>query len=183
MSFNRDELVRFLTELDQELSRHTDLVIIGGASLTLAYNFLNTTIDMDLLNKITADLFEAIEKAKSKTHLDVRVSTVGVYAQILNMEQRLVSPPDMLFKNINLYVPEKHDLALLKAARLEPRDMEDIRGLHNADSLNPETLFQRFKAEVLPLNSGDDNLLKGKFLEMIEMLFGEDMADAMESKI
>ncbi len=182
MSFNRDELIGFLSELDRQLKRQTELVVIGGASLTLAYNFTNTTIDMDLLNKITSELYEAIERAKIKTQLDVKVGTTRIYAEILRMQERLTPLGGVAFKNLTILVPEKHDLALMKCARSEARDIEDIKGLHRADPLDSQTLLQRFKIELLPLNSGDDELLKSKFLDMIETLFGENVADDFERR-
>lgn len=183
MSFNREDLLEFLSVLDREVDRPTELRVIGGASLTLAYNFSNTTIDLDLLNKITNDLNEAIHRTRDITNLDVRVSTTRVFAEILNMESRFISLREGMLKKLIVLVPEKHDLALMKSARSESRDIVDIKGLHQADPLNPHTLLQRFKLEVLPLNSGDDDLLKSKFLDMIETLFGESLADEFETEL
>lgn len=183
MNYTREDMITFLEAVDEELSKPTTLVVIGGASLSLAYNPANTTMDMDLLNRITDELNVAIEKAKQATQIDIRVSTTRVYAEIMHMESRFQTPEDIgTFNHLSIFVLEKHDLALMKAARLEMRDLEDIRNLHRKDSLDSQILFERFENELLPLNSGDDSLLKQKFLEMIEALFGEDKAAEFESK-
>src|SRR3989338_6505899 len=184
MSYTREDLLRFLNAVDKEMIHPTRLIIIGGASLTLAYNFSNTTIDMDLLSMITAELNEAIEKAKSQTRLNITVSTANVYADLLHLEDRLHTPEDLnVLKKLQILIPEKHDLALMKMARSEPRDLDDINELHKSDPLNPTVLLQRFRTELLPLNSGDDRLIKDRFLDMIEVLFGEALADEYEGKL
>lgn len=184
MIYTRDDILRFLHALDTEVSRKIELIIIGGASLSLAYNFNNMTVDVDLLTRITIELSEAIERARDKSHLQIMVSTTSVRAEIRNMGDRLFTPAHLLgFQNLIILIPEKHDLALMKAARNEPKDIEDIQGLHARDPLDPSVLMNRFKNELLPLNSGDDELLNNKFLEMIESLFGEGMANDFETKL
>lgn len=183
MNYNREHFIQFLEALDGELSKNLQLIIIGGASLSLAYNSSNVTIDIDVINKMNKDLEEAISRAKKKSHLNIPVSTTLVRAEILHMERRLYTPVE-LYKLINLkiLVPEKHDLALMKAARNEARDIQDIQGLHAKDPLDPEILLMRFKEEVLTLNSGDDSILKEKFLEMIESLFGSELSNQLEKR-
>lgn len=184
LSYTREDLIHFLSAMDREMTHYTELVVIGGASLTLAYNFSNTTIDMDLLNRITSELKQAIQKATESTRLEIKVSTANVYAPILNFESRLQVPSDLeSLKKLKIFVPEKHDLALMKGARSEARDLDDIRGLHRSSPLNPEVLHHRFRVEILPLNSGDDELAKDKYLGMIELLFGEELAVEHENKL
>jgi hypothetical protein len=184
MIYTRADIENFLKALDTELSRRTDLIVIGGASLSIAYNLNNMTIDIDLLNTISIELQDAIKRAKDRTHLNIPVSTTSVRAEILNMEQRLFNPSNLSdLKYLNVLVPEKYDLALMKAARNEPRNIDDIIHLHAADKLDARTLLERFRLEVLPLNSGDDDLLKQKFLEMIESLFGAGKANDYEKDL
>lgn len=184
MSYTREDLIKFLIACDLEMKSQMRILIIGGASLTLAYNFSNTTVDVDLLTQVSNELKEAIEIAKAKTNIDIKVSTTGVYADIMNMENRLVFPRDLAgLKRLQICVPEKHDLALMKCARSEARDIEDIRGLNRIEGLDPQILFSRFKNELLPLNSGDDKLLKDRFLDMIDTLFDSELASEFESKL
>ncbi len=184
MKYTRTHLVKFLHALDDELPRKMTIVIIGGASLSLAYVFTNTTVDVDLLKKMNSDLSEAIERAKIKTNLEIKVSTADVRAEILNLEKRLFTPTLLNgFKKLQILIPEKHDIALMKAARMEARDLEDIRELHFLEQLDSNVLFERFQKEVLPLVSGSDELAKARFLEMIDSLFGEDKANEFEKKI
>lgn len=184
MIYTRSNIVDFLRALDDEISHRIDLIIIGGASLSLAYNFTNTTNDIDLYNRMTIELGDAVERARSRTQIAIPVSTTHIRAEILNMEQRLFTPAGLHgFKRLLILIPEKHDLALMKAARNEPKDVQDIEGLHAKDPLDPEILFNRFKNEVLAYNAGSDRFAKDKFLEMIESLFGEQMATDYELKL
>lgn len=183
MRFNRDDIIYFLGQLDKELSTRIDLIIIGGASLALAYDFTNVTRDIDLINRISPELNEAIKTAKIKSGIEISINTTNVYAAIRGMEDRLTTIDDAGFEMVTVYVPEKYDLALMKCERSEARDILDIQNLHQSDSLDSEVLFIRFKSCHLPCYAGDNDLLIDKFLDVSDTLFGEEITDLFDSRL
>lgn len=183
MSYTRDELLKFFHAVDEELVSPSELILIGGASLTLAYNFTNTTVDIDTIEFITMEVTKAIEVARLKTKIDIKVSTTKVFAEISGMRGRFTIFEENNYKHLKIYIPEKHDLALLKCWRYQPRDVRDIINLHVSDPLDSNLLLDRFIRELLPFDPGDEQSTIDKYLAMIEELFGEEMAKQHEGKL
>ncbi|MEM7182285.1 MAG: hypothetical protein AAF518_15325 [Spirochaetota bacterium] len=44
-------------------------------------------------------------------------------------------------------------------------------------------IVQRFSEEILPLNPGNDQFLKDKYLSCIEHVFGDDVAEKHNTKL
>lgn len=59
------------------------------------------------------------------------------------------------FRNLRLFAPEAHDLALSKLARNHPVDREDVARLAKTVPLDPNVLRQRYWEELRPTLIGD----------------------------
>ena len=178
--FGRDELTRFLKSVDNHLSEPRRIILIGGAAASLAYGISRVTTDIDTIDDI-ADLVEVLRLARSSTGLDVPFQTVGIYDAPYHFADRL-APVQLGFKKLRIDVPEKHDLALMKAVRGQENDLEAIEQMARQVGLDRETLVDRFRNEMTH-TSGRPEQLRANFLSVIEVLYGEAEADRVNSEL
>ena len=178
--FRRDELTRFLESLDTHLTEARRLVLIGGAAASLAYGIKRVTTDIDTIDD-TADLEEALQLARSETGLDVPFQSVGTYDAPYHFEDRLESV-DLGLEKLQIVVPEKHDLALMKVVRGQDDDLEAIQQIADGVGLDRAMLVDRFKNEMTQA-IGRPEQLRANFLSTIEMLYGEPEADRVNSEL
>lgn len=179
-TFGRDELTRFMKSLDKHLSGPRRVILIGGAAASLAYGITRVTTDVDTINDI-GELEEALRLASSETGLDVPFQSVAIYDAPYHFEDRLVSV-DMALEKLQIVVPEKHDLVLMKVVRGQENDRDAIQQIADNVGLEETTLVDRFKSEMTHV-IGRPEQLRGNFLSVIEMLYGEREADRVNSEL
>lgn len=179
-TFGPHELTRFLKSLDKHLSGPRRVVLIGGAAASLAYGITRTTTDVDTIGDI-AELEEAIQLARLETGLDVPFHSVGTYDAPYLFEDRLVSI-DLGLDKLRIVVPEKHDLVLMKTVRGQENDRDAIQQIADKIGVDESTLVDRFKSEMTHV-IGRPEQLRGNFLSVIEMLYGEHEADRVGSEL
>jgi len=178
--FHRDELTRFLEAVDKYLSGPKRVVLIGGAAASLAYGIARVTTDIDTIDDI-ADIREALQLARLETGLDVPFQSVGVYDVPYHYEDRL-KPMELGLEKLQVVVPEKHDLALMKVVRGQDNDLEAIQQIAEQVGLDKVTLVDRFKKEMTHA-IGRHERLRANFLSVIETLYGEPEADRVNSEL
>ena len=144
--FNQSEFTRFLASLDGHLEKPRRLTLIGGAAASLAYGISRTTSDIDTIDSI-ADLEKAIGLARKETGLDVPFQEVGIWDAPYHFEDRLQTI-EMEFRKLQIIVPEKHDLALMKVVRGQENDKDAIEQIANRVGLDKSTMVNRFKSEM-----------------------------------
>jgi hypothetical protein len=81
--------------------------------------------------------------------------------------------PDL--DRLRVWVPEKHDLALMKAMRAYEHDLQAIAEIHAHSRLDLDTLIGRFQDEMAPI--GDPARIRGNILAVVERLFPEQVED------
>ena len=145
--FHPDDLMRFLLALDANLSRSTRLVVIGGAALALGYRVERATLDLDTFCDLKG-LEESLQRARADTGLDIPVEFAAIAQAPWNYEDRLVELNLEGARNLHVFVPEAHDLALMKIVRGDAADLGAIEALHQRSTLNPELLVTRFQEEM-----------------------------------
>ena len=178
--FHAGELTRFLESVDRHLSGPRRIVLIGGAAATLAYGVSRVTTDIDTIDDI-ADLAVALRSARSDTGLDIPFESVGVYDAPYHYEDRLVRV-DLGLEKLEIVVPEKHDLVLMKAVRAQDNDLETIEQIERNVGLDRETLVDRFSNEMTHA-IGPPQQLRARFLSVIELLYGQAEADRVDSNL
>mgnify|MGYP001817017772 CR=1 FL=1 len=157
--------------VDSCLKSPAKIVLIGGSAVILAHGVTTTTVDIDTLNGVTAALEHAFEEAYQLTGLRPPVSHSGVAFVPERYEERLVRQATGGL--LELWVLEKHDLAISKVVRGDERDRQHLRAIHEHDPFEFEILVARFKDEMLPIYVGDESRPIARFLWIIEELFGE----------
>jgi hypothetical protein len=83
-------------------------------------------------------------------------------------------------ERLRVFVPEKHDLVLMKAVRGYEHDLEAALQIHANSPLDLETLVGRFQDEMTPI--GDPVRIRGNFLHLIDSLF-PDAADEVARRL
>jgi len=177
--FQPSEIQEFLEAADSYLKSSFDLVIIGGAAAALAYKASKTTTDIDTANQMLEELQHAFEAATKKTGLAIPVSMAGVFDPPYCYEDRLQQHDQINLKFLKVYVPEQHDLALMKIVRGYENDIQTICEIHENMPFCFETLIERFLTEMTQV-IGNSNAIRMNFLLAISELFGEELADQAE---
>jgi hypothetical protein len=83
---------------------------------------------------------------------------------------------------LEVYVPEKHDLALSKIMRCHEGDLAGLEALHRLHALDEETLAARYMEEMSHA-IGDPRRIDLNLLAAIERLFGTLEAEAVERRL
>jgi hypothetical protein len=177
--FQPSEIQEFLEAVDSFLKSSFDLVIIGGAAAALAYKASKTTTDIDTANRMPEELQHAFEAATKKTGLAIPVSTAGVFDPPYCYEARLQQYDQINLRFLKVYVPEQHDLALMKIVRGYENDIQTICEIHENLPFCFETLIERFLTEMTQV-IGNSNTIRMNFLLAISELFGDELADQAE---
>jgi hypothetical protein len=171
-SYGRKEIIRFIESVDNKLSQKVQLIVIGGSATCLAYKSSRPTIAIDVFESVEIDK-KVIEAAINDTGLALSFHIATVADAPYNFEDRLETLPDLKLKNIELLVPEKHDLVLMKIIRGADKDYQDIEAINSNVGLDFETLLTRFRQEMSHV-VGDFQIIKTQFLVMIDREFGKE---------
>jgi hypothetical protein len=177
--FQPSEIQEFLGAVDSYLKSSFDFVIIGGAAAALAYKASKTTTDIDTASQIPEELQHAFEAATKKTGLAIPVSMAGVFDPPYCYEARLQQYDQVNLRFLKVYVPEQHDLALMKIVRGYENDIQTICEIHENMPFCFETLIERFLTEMTQA-IGNSKMIRMAFLLAISEWFGDELADQAE---
>ena len=93
--------------------------------------------------------------------------------------ERLASPR---LKRLQVLVPERHDLALMKLARGEERDLAVLEEMHARRQFDLDTLVTRFLDEMGQAMQ-DARILQQKFLLSIQRLFDKETVERTRERL
>jgi hypothetical protein len=167
----RAEIERFLRAIDLALDRPATVIVIGGGAAALKYRIDDPTTDIDTFNPIGADLRRAIDAARKATGLAMPFEQSGVADGPYNFEDRLLRAMPRLGR-LTVLVPERHDLALMKAVRGDQADFAKLQAIHERKPFDLSVLLRRYEEEMGHVVI-DPRRLKGNFLALVESLFPE----------
>lgn len=179
--FAAREIVAFLRAVDAHLERPFRLDLIGGAAAALAFRTASGTLDIDAANSV-AGIERACEAARRDSHLDIPLGTAGIHDGPYGHESRMRRVPVRGLKRLQVFVPEKHDWALMKIVRLIDKDIEDIKEVADTVGFSTSVFLKRFLEEMTRVIGRRSELVMN-FLAMMEELYGEAEADEMERTI
>ncbi len=167
----RAEIERFLRAIDRALKRKATVIIIGGGAAALKYRIDDPTTDIDTFNALGADLRRAIDAARKATGLAMPFEQSGVADGPYDFEDRLLRAIPRLAR-LTVLVPERHDLALMKAVRGDQADFAKIQAIHERKPFDLSVLLERYQQEMSHVVI-DPRRLRGNFLALVESLFPE----------
>lgn len=148
--------------------------MIGGAAVSVHYGVSRATTDIDTYTVVGGDLAAAVRRATDATGLRIPFQKSGPAEGPYEFEDRFERAMPELGKLV-VKVPERHDLALMKTLRGDDRDLVAIAELHTLHPLDLEVLVTRYNDEVRGVATGHPMTLRGKFLNLVERLFPDDV--------
>jgi len=174
--FLPEELIQFLQKTDEFLSTDCELIVIGGAAASLAYGAIRTTTDIDLATVPPEHFLTALKLASKETGLSIPVSYVGLHEPPYAYEDRLTVLRNPAFNKLHLYMPERHDLALMKMVRGYENDIQVIEEIHQNHPFKLEIFVERFMDEMTQV-SGNPTYIRLNFLLVVETLFSAERVE------
>lgn len=183
MPFNKKKIDQFLIALDAKLTKRYKLVLIGGAAATLYYGSKKGTRDLDSWNSIKEIKKEYLAVIKENAALKIPLSHTTIAIGPRDSENRYLKYEGLPLKLLTVVVPEVHDWVLLKVARGDEKDIDDILAMARGHAIDPDILFRRVVNEVLRDKHGTGypgnarNFVEN-YLNIIDQLFGEDVLGA-----
>ena len=174
-SYRPEDLASFFRLLDHELIRPTRITVIGGAAIGLLYNTSHATTDIDLTPGRDKAFWDAVTRARSRMEDPVPVEAVGIFQPPYSYEERCrpVAIPGL--SRLQVFVPELHDLALMKIARGYAHDLQGVADMHAANPLDLETLVARYYQSRTQL-IGPPETFKLNVHAAIDSVYGEAAA-------
>ncbi len=179
--FGRPDLERFLRAIDQSLAAPGSVVVIGGAAAILQYGASRPTVDIDTFSAAPPGLEDAIRAAWKMTGLQISVQYAAVADAPYDYEdrlERLVSPH---LERLEVRIPERHDLALMKICRGEERDLVVLDEMHARRPFELETFLARYPSEMTHVIQ-DARILELKVVLAMARLFGAEAAERVRKR-
>ncbi|MFO8016214.1 MAG: DUF6036 family nucleotidyltransferase [Candidatus Woesearchaeota archaeon] len=144
MIISRD-IIRYLEALDRKLKAGVTMTAVGGTAMVLM-GLKESTIDVDFCID-NEESHNIIKKTAIKSPFRVDLFHSG-YIFTLQLPEdyvRRARPYKTGLKNIKLKVLSPIDIIITKGARLNQRDIEDIRALVARKKIRKADLKARFK--------------------------------------
>lgn len=166
----------FFKELDDIVQEEAHLICVGGFVMTAVYGMPRTTSDVDVFSIAPAEARrQLVERAGQNSDLHknhhVYLQYVGGVTSLpYDFDERLSEIYVGVYRNLRLFVPDPHDLALSKFARNQPRDREDARYLLNNAPLDLAVLQKRYREEFRQYLFGVKENHDANFEMWMEML-------------
>jgi hypothetical protein len=179
--YTPEEIERFLKAVDQHVGMEFTLILIGGTAAALAYQATGFTKDIDTANDVSP-IQAACEAARESTGLEIPLEKAGVEDGPHEYEARLERYEIKGLKKLTLYVPEKHDLALMKIMRANENDLETISEMKKNVGLEFEILLERFCNEMKHVH-GDPGILRLNFFAAVEKAFSNAELSIAEKRV
>lgn len=183
-NFNRNNIDHYLYQIAKNYKKQNksgiplEIIIVGGASIMLNYNFRNTTTDIDALIQSYSSIKEIINKVGDENNLDV--------GWINQDFKNTTSYSDKLYQYSNYYktfcdcisvrlVKDEYLIAMkMMSNRTYKKDISDIIGIikENKEKGTPITQEKIYKA----INNlyGDINKIPKTTLERVNNIFQYD---------
>ncbi|HTQ76376.1 MAG TPA: DUF6036 family nucleotidyltransferase [Burkholderiales bacterium] len=178
--FDRQQLLTFLRAIDRNLRSEVEVVVVGGAALSIAYGVEKRTSDIDVieLKGSNEDLARALRLAWEDTGLAVAISPATVTVIPDQFEGRLRKARGLRLRRLKFVVPEKYDLALSKiaASTARPHDLDAVLDLHDKHRLSRNQLLARFDAEMARVSVADERQLALTMAVAVAELYGDQSA-------
>lgn len=186
--FTTTECEDFLRRIEAELDGRCEVVLVGGGAVALKYKGSHATTDLDLWTTRELDaasgrggFWEAVERARAAAAEPVPVQKATIAEPPYAFEDRLVPLTIEGLARLRVFVPEAHDLVLMKVARGEAHDLDAVEDIHRASPLDLDTLVSRYQ-ETTSQVMGSLELHRLNFLAAVARVFGEAAAEQVDKQ-
>lgn len=179
--FGGPEFITFLKALDKNLDSPFRLDLIGEAVAVLSFSVDSGTADLDTVTNIEP-IIKAIAAAQEDSGLQIPLQSVGIYDAPYEYEKRSRRLRIPGLKKLQIFIPEKHDWALIKITRFLEKDAQDIQEVADSIGFSKTIFLKRFLSEMTHTTGRREDLVFN-FLSMMAELFGEEEALKMQRVI
>src|SRR3954469_21785445 len=140
--FEASALYAFLLSIDKELRSPTEIVLVGGSAIA-TIDPTHATTDLDLLPPGSGEFDEAAQRlqVRGEPVLPFQVTTVVDAPE--GFEERL-QKLSLSLASLAVFVPEQHDLAIMKLARGYEHDLQALEDVHDLQPFDLDILIVRF---------------------------------------
>ncbi|MBU0457088.1 MAG: DUF6036 family nucleotidyltransferase [Nanoarchaeota archaeon] len=165
----KEDLLQWLEKIDKKLDREIKVVAVGGTAMTLS-NLKESTRDVDFCVE-SKNLAEFKKLIKSDLFIVDLFQEGYIFSlQLPEDYLELAQDYDMDFKHLKLKILKIEDIILTKTARLNARDMEDIKILAKTKKIDLDFLKKRF-ANIYDSYAGREKDFKYHFNLVLKMFF------------
>lgn len=179
--FVSEDIRLYLVAVDRHLSEPFEIEVIGGAAAALMLDFESDTEDIDTTTSV-ARIEETLEAARQETGLDIPVGVAGVWDAPYEYRKRRKRIRLPGIDRLRIYVPEKHDWALMKIVRAKDKDLQHIKEVNAKVGFKSGVFLNRFVSEMTHVIGSKKNLL-WNFLAVMAELYGDEEAERMRAYI
>ncbi|MDO8753696.1 MAG: DUF6036 family nucleotidyltransferase [Anaerolineales bacterium] len=128
---DKNDLSRFIREIDAELSAPCEIILVGGAAMILHFGAMRATRDVDalLLRGDIGKLRQAVKRVAFQNNLpeDWLNDAVKGFADILPPDfQNRLTFLDMSTRYLRVYALGEVDQVAMKIVALREQDLEDL---------------------------------------------------------
>lgn len=170
MIATKNDLIKWLREIDGKLGRPITLIAVGGTAMTLL-NLKESTKDIDFC--IKSEDSGRFKKLVKGAKFKVDIFTDGfIFSEQLPDDYVDISTKykEVDFNNITLKMLNPLDIIITKAARYNERDEEDIATLVKTKQIDKNKLMKRFK-DVLKTYAGSEENYEHNFKVILKRHF------------
>jgi hypothetical protein len=165
----KQDLLDWLKQIDKNLKKKMTIIAVGGTAMTLL-NLKESTKDVDFCVE-TNNYNKFKELSKSNIFIvDIFQEGYIFTLQLPEDYKKKSSKHKQKFKYLDLRVLMLEDIIITKTARLNTRDIEDIKILSETGKINLNRLKERFK-EVYTTFAGNEKDFKYHFNLVLKMFF------------
>lgn len=165
-TYDRRELIAFLTEIDEMLDEPVPLEIVGGAAALLAYGAESPTGGIDTFADVDRRIAQVVPLTTQRIPFDLARRPRPPF----NYEERR-QRLSLGLRSLVIWVPDRHDLLLMKMLRASEQDLSMVEEMHRARPFNLEQIVERYNHEIGHAISSDETSYQ-QLQRTIEQLFG-----------
>ena len=157
-TFGRDEILAFLTEIDDLLTGPVVMEIVGGAAALLAYGAESPTKDINSFS----DFDKRIERAAALTTQRIPLRPALGHSVPRGYDDRRVRP-DLPFRHLAVWVPDRYDILFMKAGRASAHDLRVLAEIHRARPFDVDIIIDRYNDRATPFGASVQHIIQQLF--------------------
>lgn len=122
--------------------------------------------------------YQAVVKENPGLRIPLTHTTIAIGPR--GSEKRYLKYEGVPLKRLTVMVPEIHDWVLLKVARGEEKDIDDILAMARDHTIDPKILLERVMKDILQDKDGTGYPGNARFfcenyLNIVDQLYGDDV--------
>ena len=169
---SKPDLTEYLDRIDKQLKQKITVVAVVGTAMTF-HGLKESTKDVDCCVQTRGD-WEAVKSAARRISSTFRLDLLqGGFIYTLQLPDdyaKKARPMKTKLRNLEVRLLSRIDIIITKTARLNERDIEDIRALVSKKRVDKKKLIERFSL-VKDSFVASDRDFQARFEQVIKEFF------------